>query len=732
MPSRGRSLEANLEATIAGLQRSGSALPRLVTANNTEEHLTRASQADPYHSALMARVTTGLWKSLRHTLDKYDTLQQSREHKLSELKTLAEQLEGKRVEWSQQLEAAIRPVVGHLHLPLLSALADRNGIDCKTILSAISEGSRLTGEAPEAGNLAWKQKLATNPPITSPSQIRDINLKTLARAQIQGEKAEHCWTKTLEEVMAGFIDDFHQIPEGEVPEDAVLTPRFVVEQHTGQGETKWRIIDDYAVSGVNDRLTQYDTYKPQPLDTLMTIARAWRLSGYRPERHGPLKMWTMDVKAAFKGLAVSPEDSLETNVVVGNPFTKTKWRGRMRAIPFGSSRSPAAWGQVAVLIQDLIFREFGVPLLCFVDDFYEIGPDSEATSAYRVSREMFKLLNIPVALEKVQEPNTSVYLLGASIQASETAIYSAVSSKRKGDLVNQLANILERGTLTRGQAAKLRGKLQFSTSLIQGRWGRAFLTTLANHQYRGDSKEITSQLRADLGLWVKMLISALPRKMPLDPGRPLILYGDACGAGHLGGVMILPEGIYKCQYHLPLFTAPWHISLKEAAASLMVASAAFTLHTKNAPVVLFTDNTATLGALVRGNAEDETLLCLVRATERYMMEYHAMPWYEYVPSACNPADAPSRDCPWVTEKAGAPACEMVENAILTGPTTAFAKMLAHPSVLKDFAEHRRSLDEIEQSGPDTGANAQTMCHESPEHHGPTRLLIRRDMGSAPT
>ena len=156
MPSRGRSLEANLEATIAGLQRSGSALPRLVTANNTEEHLTRASQADPYHSALMARVTTCLWKSLRHTLDKYDTLQQSREHKLSELKTLAEQLEGKRVEWSQQLEAAIRPVVGHLHLPLLSALADRNGIDCKSTLSAISEGFRLTGEAPEAGNLAWK------------------------------------------------------------------------------------------------------------------------------------------------------------------------------------------------------------------------------------------------------------------------------------------------------------------------------------------------------------------------------------------------------------------------------------------------------------------------------------------------------------------------------------------------------------------------------------------------
>ena len=71
-------------------------------------------------------------------------------------------------------------------------------------------------------------------------------------------------------------------------------------------------------------------------------------------------------------------------------------------IPFGSPRSPAAWGQVAVLIQDLIFREFGVPLLCFVDDFYEIGPDSEAASAYRVSREMFKLLNIPVALEKVQ------------------------------------------------------------------------------------------------------------------------------------------------------------------------------------------------------------------------------------------------------------------------------------------------------------------------------------------
>ena len=62
--------------------------------------------------------------------------------------------------------------------------------------------------------------------------------------------------------------------------------------------------------------------------------------------------------------------------------------------------------------------------------------------------------------------------------------------------------------------------------------------------------------------------------------------------------MILPEGIYKCQYHLPHFTAPWHISLKEAAASLMVASAAFTLHTKTAPVVLFTDNTATLGALV--------------------------------------------------------------------------------------------------------------------------------------
>ena len=164
----------------------------------------------------------------------------------------------------------------------------------------------------------------------------------------------------------------------------------------------------------------------------------------------------------------------------------------------------------------------------------------------------------------------------------------------------------------------------------------------------------------------------------------------------------------------------------------MVASAAFTLHTKNAPVVLFTDNTATLGALVRGNAEDETLLCLVRAIERYMMEYHAMPWYEYVPSARNPADAPSRDCPWLTEKAGAPACAAVENAILTGPTAAFAKMMARPSVLRDFAEHRRSLGEIEKGGAENWADAQVMCQGSPEHHGPTRLLIRQTMGSTPT
>ena len=419
-------------------------------------------------------------------------------------------------------------------------------------------------------------------------------------------------------------------------------------------------------------------------------------------------------------------------MVVGNPFTNTKWRGRVRAIPFGSPRSPAAWGQVAVLVQEIIFREFGVPLLCFVDDFYEIGPDSESTSAFRVSREVFKLLNIPIAQEKVQEPNTSVYLLGATIQTSGTAIYSAVSNKRKGDLVDQLTNVKERGALTRGQAAKLRGKLQFPANLIQGRWGRAFLTTLADHQYRGESKEINPQLRADLELWVKMLITALPRKMSLDPGRPLILYGDACGAGHLGGVMILPQGIYKCQYHLPHFTAPWHISLKEAAASLMVASAAFTLHTKSAPVVLFTDNTATLGALVRGNAEDETLLCLVRAVERYMMEYHAMPWYEYVPSACNPADAPSRDCPWLTEKAGAPACAAVENAIPTKPTSAFAKMMARPSVLRDFAERRRSLGEIEKGGAENWAAAQIVCQKSPEHHGPTRLLTRQATGSTPT
>ena len=116
--------------------------------------------------------------SVRSTRRKETVFWRQVEHTLTEIKTIAERLEGERVEWSQRLEAAIRPLVGHLHLPLLSALADRNGIDCKSTLSAISEGFRLTVEAPEAGNRAWKPKIATSRPITSPNRIRDINLKT--------------------------------------------------------------------------------------------------------------------------------------------------------------------------------------------------------------------------------------------------------------------------------------------------------------------------------------------------------------------------------------------------------------------------------------------------------------------------------------------------------------------------------------------------------------------------
>ena len=157
-----------------------------------------------------------------------------------------------------------------------------------------------------------------------------------------------------------------------------------------------------------------------------------------------------------------------------------------------------------------------------------------------------------------------------------------------------------------------------------------------------------------------------PKFTPYNTPQPTLLYCDAEGGGHLGCVLIRNGQKISFSGHMAAWMSEaddarpedeitgktrepnerrdgiHHLELAAALLAIVVGA-----REKPGPLLVFVDNSSALASLIRGRSSAAlgTIICL--AVWRFLAEAGAYPFFEWVPSASNPADEPSRARPRV-------------------------------------------------------------------------------------
>jgi hypothetical protein len=206
-------------------------------------------------------------------------------------------------------------------------------------------------------------------------------------------------------------------------------------------------------------------------------------------------------------------------------------------------------------------------------------------------------------------------------------------------------------------AASMKGQMGFISAQLTGKIARGAERALSNWQYtREEDVHITQELR-DAMEFIKLALRVLPpRRIPLEPSytAPTLVYSDA--AYEEGSALTTGFIVFSPKLKNPM--AGWasipnvelvaafgilgsYIMQGEAIAAV-VPWVHFRELLRDADVLCFVDSQAALSALVGGASSSPSLARLASVWQITYGSVSARVWAEWVESAANIADGPSR------------------------------------------------------------------------------------------
>ena len=646
-PSRKRHRTAILASTAALAQRSGSVLPSLLPRGvSPREALALAQGMSPFDKALGLAFPQDTHRRVKFTNDNPKLAKCLRRRAILQLRTLSEKLAPARQGLAQKLSP--NAPAHELNLPLITVLVRELNYPDKQLPHDLIQGMSIVGEMEPTNSLATRTISAS----TNLAQLKQnlsannmVILDQLAQAR-NSILTEKCWELSLDEFRKGWLSEPVPVTAFD-RSNTVLSPRFCIAEQHGNQEPKFRLIDDFSKSRVNDTVHSAETYCPEDLDSFVAIARLQHHHGARN-----LKAWSVDFSHAYKTIALHPDSTDAAFICFTNPNDNLPYKSRILVQPFGSRRAPANWGRVVTFIQFAALRLLNLVVGAFVDDVFCAEGAKIAKSGFWAFKQLCILLGFLTSNKKDQPPSTGITLLGADVTIFPTGIRAKASDQRVCRLQEHIAWVLRNGTLTPAAASKLRGKLGFFTSLLMGKLGRGMMGPLIAQQYNRHSSTVSTPLRRSLLWWYRAVALLTPRLTPFSLQPPFGAHSDAQGQGHVGCRVLLNE-VSTTHTHLPewfvqlALTAEGEsaIYLFELCAAILTACAVIELSLESTrSCVLCIDNQAALAALIKGSASSELGTILVGVFWAVAARSPVQWWLEYVHTASNDADEPSRSC----------------------------------------------------------------------------------------
>ena len=312
-------------------------------------------------------------------------------------------------------------------------------------------------------------------------------------------------------------------------------------------------------------------------------------------------MCKLDVKNAFRLCPVRSQDW---------HLLGFKWSGKYFfyvRLPYGSRSSPHIFNNLADLLCWVFINICQIPTADhYLDDYFFVGAPRVLCARYlTAATDMCAYLGVPLSLEKLVGPSTTVTYLGIQIDTISFEI------SLPGDKLEKLKRAVQewgdKGICTKKELLSLIGFLSFACKVV--RPGRIFLRRLIDLSTSGPSLSskivVSDEALLDIWWWrdfidewngVELILSKQLTSAELG------LYTDASNSG-MGAVM----GSHWFMKAWPASYKLYHINVLELFA-IATALRTWGEHYRDVDLVVFTDNKPITQIWLSGTTKNKAIM----------------------------------------------------------------------------------------------------------------------------
>ena len=315
----------------------------------------------------------------------------------------------------------------------------------------------------------------------------------------------------------------------------------------------------------------------------------------------------LDIKSAFRLLPVHPAD---------RHLLGMEWRNSIyldTCLPFGLRSAPKLFNILADLLEWIVTQRGVSACLHYLDDFLTMGPPTSTIcqSNLDILIKTCKELGIPLAMEKLEGPSTTLTFLGVEIDTAKMEI--RLPDDKLQRIRQELVTWMGKKKATKRQILSLVGLLQHATKVI--RCGRSFVSrmyaTAAKVKELHYSTWLNKEFRSDLLWWHTFMASwnglSLMRIESWSSPADHCIQTDASGSWGCGAFF---EGNWF-QWQWPNEWLNASIMAKELVP-ITFSCAVWGPKLTRTRVLIQCDNLGLVAAISKGSSRDKDVMRLLR------------------------------------------------------------------------------------------------------------------------
>ena len=596
---------------------------------------------------------------LREAVDRYKTMdaQQRVSYRASRLGFWLKRLVELRSE-EKALKEAMHPdvalVLGQKNILLWQAMLQSVQYPDMGVVEEFKMGTELVGCAQPTG--LWPAKF--QPAVITVKEL--CHTASMERGAIgeqfrgsgAGEFADEVWSKTLDEVSSGTL--IGPIPLTKIDNDTPLSRRFGIQQGP-----KIRCIDDFSRSSVNSAVQTMESPKPHTVDVFAALCVS-AMSQLRET--GDWVGRTFDLIGAYRQCAIHPDSQKFAHIVAQDPRSSQLFAFRMRALPFGAIKSVHSFLRVSHSIWYILVKEFMILSTNYFDDFVAIATSDESQAVQSCVHMFLKMLGWLFAETGEKAPSFSgvFQALGVSVDVrsmGDGLVKIGNTENRRRELIKTINAALENNKLSKADALRLRGRLQFASGNVFGRIAKSALAAVTTHAYHSTSASLDDRTQLALAMHERLLTEGRPRELRPKCCTTWYVQTDACyekaedeAFSGIGAVLFTPRG-EPIRFFSNRLSAELLAKLNPADKKTAIFECEFFAllcafitwgDMIEGAAVFYTDNNAVRDALIACSSSN--LIARRQLVSVLALEciHQITPWYARVPTDSNLADKPSR------------------------------------------------------------------------------------------